>query len=80
MVRGEMKETTVTASGVVEVIDNCGETNGYFFDVGGDKVIYLREGTLRDAAEYARHKNPDDDTFLPSAFRVEQYPDGRRNC
>lgn len=69
--RGEMEEVTVTASGVVYLKDGCEEMNGYFFDIGDNKVLFLRETTLRGEAG-------DADTgamVAPSSFRLKRYPD-----
>jgi hypothetical protein len=75
LTRGEMEELTVSASGVVRVEDGNGEGDGYFFDVGDNKVMYLTEGTLWYAAEDASPEERDAETYLPSAFRLKRYPD-----
>ncbi len=73
--RGEMEEMTVTASGVVRVVDNYDEINACFFDIGDNRVLYIREDSLWDAAESAGPDERDAETFLPSAFRLTWYPD-----
>ncbi|MBC7806200.1 MAG: hypothetical protein H7145_08620 [Akkermansiaceae bacterium] len=75
LVRGEIEEMTVTASGVVRVIDNYDGISTCFFDVGNNKVLYLREEALWDAAENAGLDKRDAGMFLPSAFRLTRYPD-----
>ena len=73
--RGEMEEMTVTASGVVRVVDNYDEVNACFFDVGDNRVLYMREDSLWNAAEDAGPDARHGETFLPSAFRLTRYPD-----
>lgn len=75
LVRGEIEEFTVAASGVVRVVEDCDGVSACFFDVGDNKVLFLREEVLWDAAEDAGADERDAETFLPSAFRLTRYPD-----
>lgn len=74
--RGEIEETQVTASGVVRVVDEDeGEVSGFFFDIGGDRVMFLREETLWSFLENTPWCKRDKELVAPSAFRIAWYPD-----
>lgn len=72
---GEVEEVTVSASGVIQIEDCYDGINGYFFDIGDQKVLYLRADILWDAAEEAGPEERDAASFLPSVFRLIRYPD-----
>ena len=68
--RGEIEETTVAASAVAHVTDGD-EVDGYFFDIGDNRVLFLWSMDMWDDAS--------DETPLSTAFTFTRFNDDSGN-
>lgn len=68
--RGEIEETTVTASAIAHVTDGD-EVDGYFFDVGDNRVLFLWSMDMWDDAS--------EETPFSTAFTFTHFDDDSGN-